>query len=198
MQALPISSGKTGLRLPHYPIPDRRVSQSKKTMPDSSGYSLHPATGNTQREIVSPNPAGSCGKSRCPRGSAFQVGAGIRKTRSGPVMTKRYTPKKNHCGNKKNRKTAFHHQRVYHPVPRKQIPLLKSKADKSCEKEWFMIGFSPCAKRAVFFHPALLFSGRFAVFPVRQIGFRLMRFPPFLPSVFQFDPCCMEHSFGIA
>lgn len=61
-----------------------------------------------------------------------------------------------------------------------------------------MIGFSPCAKRAVFFHSALLFSGRFAVFPVRQIGFRLMRFPPFLPSVFQFDPCCMEHSFGIA
>ena len=60
-----------------------------------------------------------------------------------------------------------------------------------------MIGFSPCAKLAVFFHPALLFSGRFAVFPVRQIGFRLMRFPPFLPSVFQFDPCCMEHSFGI-
>lgn len=197
MQALPVSSGKTGFALPHCPMPGRRVSQAKQTMPDSSAYSLHPATGNTQREIASPNPAGSRGKSRCPRGSAFQVGAGIRKTRSGPLTPERRPPKEQ-SPQQKESKSRISSSANLSSASSKTNPLLKSKPDKSCEKEWFMIGFSPCAKLAVFFHPALLFSGRFAVFPVRQIGFRLMRFPPFLPSVFQFDPCCMEHSFGIA
>lgn len=88
-------------------MPGRRVSQSKKTMPDSSGYSLHPVPANTQREIVSPNPAGSCGKSRCLRDSAFQVGAEIRKTRSGPVTTKRYTPKRTIAATKRIEKLHF-------------------------------------------------------------------------------------------
>lgn len=61
-----------------------------------------------------------------------------------------------------------------------------------------MIGFSPCAKRAVFFHPALLFSGRFAVSRCGKLASASCDFPPSLPSLFQFDPCCMEHSFGIA
>ncbi len=61
-----------------------------------------------------------------------------------------------------------------------------------------MIGFSPCAKRAVFFHPALLFSGRFAVSRCGKQASASCDFPPSLPSLFQFDPCCMEHSFGIA
>ena len=82
--------------------------------------------------------------------------------------------------------------------PSKTNPLLKSQPDNSCEKEWFMIVFSPCAKRAVFFHPALLFSGRFAVSRYGKLVSASCDIPPSLPSLFQFDPCCMEHSFGIA
>lgn len=174
-------------------MPGRRVSQAKQTMPDSSAYSLHPAPGNTQREIVSPNPAGSRGKSRCPRGSAFQVGAGIRKTRSGPL-----TPAKRTIAATKRIEKPHFIIRESVIRPSKTNPLLKSKPDKSCEKEWFMIGFSPCAKRAVFFHPALLFSGRFAVSRCGKQASASCDFPPSLPSLFQFDPCCMEHSFGIA
>lgn len=157
----------------------RRVSQSKKTMPDSSAYSLHPVPANTQRGIVSPNPARSRGKSRCPRGSAFQVGAEIRKNRSGPVMTKRYTPKKNHCGNKKNRKTAFHHQRVYHPVPRKQIPLFEIQTRQIVRKGMVYDRLFPVCETCRFLPSGIAVFRPLRRFPVRQTGFRLMRFSAF-------------------
>lgn len=159
-------------------MPGRRVSQSKKTMPDSSGYSLHPVPANTQREIVSPNPAGSCGKSRCLRDSAFQVGAGIRKTRSGPVTTKRYTPKRTIAATKRIEKLHF-------IIRESVIRLLENKSAFEIQtrqivrKGMVYDRLFPVCETCRFLPSGIAVFRPLRRFPVRQIGFRLMRFSAF-------------------
>ena len=196
MQALPVSSGKQVLRCRIVPC---RVAGYRKT---NRQCRIHPhircipypeirerkwfgQSGEESRE--KPVPAWQCFPSRS------------RNTKN-PFRTvdARTTPaKRTIAATKRIEKPHFI---IRESVIRlsKTNPLLKSKPDKSCEKEWFMIGFSPCAKRAVFFYPALLFSGRFAVSRCGKQASASCDFPPSLPSLFQFDPCCMEHSFGIA
>lgn len=69
----------------------------------------------------------------------------------------------------------------------KQLTLINPKTGKSCEKKWFMVGFSLYAKLAVFFHPVLVFIRPFRRFMVRQsisrtpVPFSSRLISPFVP-----------------
>ena len=165
-------------------MPGRRVSQSKKTMPDSSGYSLHPATGNTRTGIVSPirpGNASACESSEKAGARVAVLPSRSRNTKN-PFRTgddQAIHAEKNNRRNKKNRKAAFHHQRVCHPPLENKSPFFEIPTRQIVRKGMVYDRLFPVCETCRFLPSGIAVFRPLRRFPVRQIGFRLMRFSAF-------------------